>query len=433
MPHCLVNLAINKQSFIVSKARVKDNFHIVYLGEAGFPFGMAAIQKMTLISKALVHNKCKVTVINYKARFDSAKKIALPPKGVFEGIHYVYTSGNIYKSKNFIVRNWDKLKGTVNEFILLYQFKKEGDLKGAIISSENFARVLLYYMYGKILSFPLIINYVEMLSSMQHRESKLTRLNDYLLDRFLIKRMDAAIPISKLLAENFKKIAPNKASFKIPVLCDFEKFQISKKTQQDNYFLYCGALDYIEVVDFILNAYNELDRNTSYKLYLLVSNGLENQYAALQQKIAQLKNPQAVKVFKNIPYTELVELYVNAKALLIPLRPTVQDTARFPHKIGEYCASKNPIITTNYGEVKNYFTDQQNALIANEYELLAFAEKMQFVIDHPKAAIEIGKRGYELGLENFNYLKVGKNLKAFIEQLQDSPATKGEALKSKTI
>ena len=81
----------------MNKEKENDSFHVVYLGEAGFPFGMAAIQKMTLISKALIHNNCKVTVINYKARFDPKKKMDLKVAGIFEGIHYVYSSGSIYK------------------------------------------------------------------------------------------------------------------------------------------------------------------------------------------------------------------------------------------------------------------------------------------------------------------------------------------------
>ena len=37
--------------------------HIVFLGEAGFPLGLAAVQRMTLMAKALLYVNCKVTVI----------------------------------------------------------------------------------------------------------------------------------------------------------------------------------------------------------------------------------------------------------------------------------------------------------------------------------------------------------------------------------
>ena len=73
-------------------------------------------------------------------------------------------------------------------------------------------------------------------------------------------------------------------------------------------------------------------------------------------------------MFSNLTNRALNDLYKNAIALLIPLRPTLQDEARFPHKIGEYLASGNPVISTNYGEVKHYFQDGHDMLIASRYD-----------------------------------------------------------------
>ncbi len=90
-------------------------------------------------------------------------------------------------------------------------------------------------------------------------------------------------------------------------------------------------------------------------------------------------------------------------ALLIPLRPTFQDKARFPHKIGEYVASGNVVISTNYGEVKYYFKDMENMLIADSYDVNLFAEKMQFVIDNPNVVKQIGIKGKIKALPLFDY------------------------------
>ena len=79
----------------------------------------------------------------------------------------------------------------------------------------------------------------------------------------------------------------------------------------------------------------------------------------------------------NIPREDIPPRYVGASALLIPIEDTVQDYARFPHKIGEYLASGNPIISTNYGEMKNnkVFVDEESVLIASDYNTELFAEK----------------------------------------------------------
>ena len=121
-----------------------------------------------------------------------------------------------------------------------------------------------------------------------------------------------------------------------------------------------------------------------------------------------------------MPDKSLAELYVNAVGMLIPLRPTIQDEARFPHKIGEYCASGNPIITTNYGEIKSYFVDGKSALIAEHYDVQEFADKMLYVISNPEKANEIGENGKRVGLINFNYEDCGKKIKKLILSLKNN-------------
>ena len=101
-------------------------------------------------------------------------------------------------------------------------------------------------------------------------------------------------------------------------------------------------------------------------------------------------------------------------ALLIPLRPTFQDIARFPHKIGEYLASGNPVISTNYGEVKYYFRDMDNMLIAENYDVQEFAEKMQYVINNINEVKRIGLNGKELALKQFNYQAQGEVIDKFL-------------------
>jgi glycosyltransferase involved in cell wall biosynthesis len=99
---------------------------------------------------------------------------------------------------------------------------------------------------------------------------------------------------------------------------------------------------------------------------------------------------------------------------LIPLRPTYQDVARFPHKIGEYLASGNPVISTNYGEVKFYFKDMDNMLIADSYDVNEFAEKMRFVINNMSEVKKIGLNGRDLAWNKFNYKMQGGVIDNFL-------------------
>lgn len=392
-------------------------FHVVYLGESGFPVGLAAIQKTILLGKALIATGAKMTVINRRGKFKPGQPVEVQPEGDYEGIHYVYTTGTVYKPQGFLRRNLLKLKGIIGEYRYLRRLAKAGDLGAGIISCRDFIQVALYRLYSWLLGFPIALLYVEFASAMEHRRGLYTKINDYLFDNFMVKRMDAALPISELLADNFRKVAPGKPIFKIPVICDFKPFEQPKREGRKPYFLYCGALSYKEVVDFILDSFDNMPGQSDVNLHLLVSGGKKSEYEQLDADIRKMKKGDKVRVFSNVPYSELVDLYVNAIGLLIPLRPTLQDAARFPHKIGEYTAAANPIITTRIGEVPHYFEDGKTALISDNYDVAEYAEKMKFVADNPGEAARIGEQGRELGLREFNYINYGPRLKTFLSGL----------------
>jgi glycosyltransferase involved in cell wall biosynthesis len=310
-----------------------------------------------------------------------------------------------------------KIKGAIREFLYLKKMHSENKLHGAFVSSMSFLQTLLYRMYGKLFSFPVILLYAEMSSAMQHRSGVVRRVNDYFFDNFLVSWMSGTLPISEHLVNNYKKIAPGKPFLKIPAICRFENFNIPKKKLEEPYFLFCGAFDYREVINFIIEAYQNVDQASNYKLYLIVSGGSAQQYQEFNQYLKERELLDKTKVFSNIPFSELVDHYVNATALLIPLRPTIQDIARFPHKISEYTATGNPIISTNYGEVKHYFKDGENALIAKTYDPSQFAEKMKYVVENPEQAKNIGLNGKELGKKYFNHLQYGPLLKGYLQGL----------------
>lgn len=398
---------------------MKNNkLFFVWLGESGFPYGLAAIQRSILISKSLVEAGASVTVINRKGAHTQNSNIKLYKEGVYGGINYIYTSGRPYKPKNFIKRNMLKIIGVINELKLLTLLCKKEKLDGGIISTRQFIPMLFYSIISKWLNFPIILNYVELNSEMSSRNGIIIKINDYFFERFAFNLVDGVLPISDFLLNFVKKHSLGKPSLKIPVLCDFRKFKGVKSTAKENYFIFCGAAGYIEIITFILNAFDLVDTKDEIYLYLVV-NGDTKQLLVLSKEIEKINRRDYVKVFSNLSDKSLSELYLDAVGMLIPLRQSIQDKARFPHKIGEYCASGNPILTTNYGEIKTYFVDGLSALIAEHYDAQEFANKMLFVISNPEKANEIGMSGKCVGLMNFNYENYGTNIKEFILSLKN--------------
>ncbi|MGI9542333.1 MAG: glycosyltransferase [Cyclobacteriaceae bacterium] len=392
----------------------KHKPHILCLGEWGFPLGFGAIQRMQLIARGLLHQGCKVTVICFKGSHSAAHNF--PPVGLYNGIHYRYTSGTIHKPSSFFRRNWLKLVGKVNELNYIWQLKKRGELGGCLVSTMHIDLLIIYWVWFKIIRVPLILNYDEMVSAIASR-SGWERINDRLFDRLAVPLSDGVCPISEYLIEHTRRYSKKKPLLKLPILCDFEKFKVKESVNDGVIFLYAGAASYLPLVRFILQSFDLLDPPQN--VYLdLVLGGEENDLNRAKEVISNSRNSKMVRLYANVAHELIPDYYANASALLIPLRPTIQDAARFPHKIGEYLASGRVVITTNYGEIKYYdFIDQQTALVASTFDQKDFSHKMKYIIDHKKHAMEIGLRGREMGLKNFNYINIGGQVKDFILRL----------------
>jgi len=392
--------------------------HIVYLGEAGFPIGLGAIQRMTLVSKSLLNENCKVTVLCRKGVLRRNSNPDFDINGSFEGIDYIYTSDSVFRPEGFFRRNFAKLKGLIGEFKYLFHLKKANNLTAAIISNHSSLHVLRYKIYSLLIGFPIVLNFVEMASAMKGRDGFSTKINDRIFDNYIVKIVDGALPISEKLMSYYNSVTHNKPSLKLPILCDFEKFKQTPQSETDIIFLYCGAASYYELVEFVLDAFDQLKNLDKHVFLELILGGNEGELKRVKQIIEKAKNKEQVKITTNVSHSDIPRHYCNASALLIPLRPTPQDEARFPHKIGEYLASARPMITTAFGEINHYdFVDGETALVADDYNVVSFAEKMSYILENPEKSKEIGIKGRQMGLDNFDYSKHGQKLMNFLLSL----------------
>lgn len=390
--------------------------YVFFLGSSGFPYGLAEVQKIILISKALVLKGNHVTILCRKGVHNSSDHADLEVQGNFQSIQYIYASGEQFRNNSLIKRNFLKIKGLFNEFLILKERCKRKQLDFAILSTESFTAIIYYILLSKFLGFKTILNYVEYYSAIKKKRFKIGKiLNDKFFDMYAPLMVDAVFPISEFIIDHLKKVSPNKKYLKIPGLTEFERYLDIEKINSEKYFLFCGAASYKEVILFIIDCFENLENEQCF-LYL-VSNGDTQEMAELEDYISRTQKKDNIKLFTRLSQIQLFTYYKNAVALLIPLRPTWQDIARFPHKFGEYLASGNPVITTNYGEVTYYFEDLKNMFIANNYEVNQFVEKMQFVIDNSEIAINVGAEGKKSALSMFDYRVKAEEINNFINSI----------------
>jgi hypothetical protein len=293
-------------------------------------------------------------------------------------------------------RNVLKFRGLFNEIKYYRKYSKNGELKGALVSTNKFYNIVFYYVLGRIFKTITVVDNVEHWTS--NRDIRgWKRLDKYFYDRFYHKFADKIICISDFLADRAGKSRKGDI-VKIPAITDFSKFSNnhSPRLVPEKYFLFCGSKAYSEIIDFIISAFEFLDSGST--ILVLVT----QQTGSLTGRISVSNKKSSIRVMSDIPYSALVNLYSNSEGLLIPMRDTDQDRARFPHKISEYCAAARPIITNRAGEISNYF-NETNAYLSPAYDSREYAACMSRIMADPVTAGLIARKSYQTGLENFNY------------------------------
>jgi len=394
---------------------MKRKMNLVHVGISGIPFGKSAsINRCLGIYSILQETDFNILVINNRAAKYSEKSNKIQKKGFHSNISYQYTTPTPYKPNTFLKRRLYNFLGRINEFFLIFKlgFKKEIDVM-VFYPEGDFLELIFYRFFSKLFGFPLISHYVEFRSSFEHRQKGWPRINDLLFDKYFMYFIDGAIPISEFLINQIRLKKERLPFLKVPPLVDFKLFLNGTENKDEKYFLYVGSTSYYNAIKTILDSF-DLISNKEFYLFLIIHGPGINK---IKDRLKVHPKNKLIKIFSGLAYEELVAYYKNAQALLIPLSDTLKDKARFPQKISEYVASKNPIITTNIGEMGYYFEDGINALIAKDDTPLALSEKMNFVIKNPSKAAEIGKNGYEVGLKYFDSNSYAVDLKRFVLKL----------------
>ena len=396
---------------------VKNKKYILHIGINGFPFGSAAVNHSSFICKAIQEGGTNVLILNNRAVHKKEVPVKIEKNGKVYGIEYKYTTFSQYRLENFFKRNFDKIWGRFNELFLIIFLRITGRLKSILLylPTNSFVDLVYYRIISKILFIPIVLNQTEYFSEINRNKSLLKRFQDYLFDKYSFLFTDGYLLISEFLISKVIKGRTSKPFLKIPPLVDPNLFTNLIKESNDS-FVFCASTAYLDVILFVIDSF-ELVENDKFKLILIV-NGETNELVKLKEEIEKCKKKSLIIHLENLPYKKLLKHYLDATALLIPLRPIIQDKARFPQKIAEYLISGNPILTTNNGEVVNYFINNINAIIVDEYDVYQYSIAMSKIINNMDKAKEIGQKGKEIGLKYFNYSSYSKSLnKLFLEIL----------------
>lgn len=382
---------------------MKNKPLFVILGAGGYPYKVSAAgNKYFLVSKALYARNFDAQLIN---KYNISSNV-INSEGTLEGVKYCYLAGSRKRNQAHL-----KFIGEVIANIKLLFFLRTHSStyrkKYLVISYSSLFSIIFYWVLAKIYDYRLLFSIMEDPLSLNNK--LLNRISALLFWNFGISLADAFLPISTYLENRVRRRNKDVPIFKIPVLADFDHIAFKEINKKQKFFLYCGGIGYSEVIELIIQAFNNLSRGDINLILILHGNGTK--ISKIKENVNSFLN---IKILTNISQHELYSLFCSSIGLLIPLRPCRQDLARFPQKIAEYLASGTPIITNNIGEITFYFTSGVDMLFAKDYSIEAFTEAMRFVLDNPAQAEKVGINGKELGYKYFHYKNISSDFSDFL-------------------
>lgn len=357
----------------------------------------AGNSKVEIMAKGLIEQARKVYVIN--PCFGS-RKISSIIKGEKDGILY-----KVFPKKG-------KLYSIYCLFLTLKEmFLMRKEYKYIVYTQNHYIIYLLECLYAKLLGYKIGVLYHELRYTTFQKPSLYTLYNAKLFDYTFGYFCDFILPISHFLKDRCKKY--NKPLLMTPILSDFSKTK--DNVVPKDYFLYCGSVEYKRIIDFILSAFEILSKQNIDSKLILVLSGDETVRNSIQKEICNSGLENNISIKYKLSYDELLKLFSEAKALLIPLDSNnLQDKARFSQKIAEYVSTKRPIITNSVGEIPYYFNDK-SAYIAQDTSATTLSDIMKDVYNNPRKATLVGQQGYDVGALYFDYKKYTLSLLSFLK------------------
>lgn len=227
---------------------------------------------------------------------------------------------------------------------------------------------------------------------------------------------------SLLLARGF----PENIVFKIPMGADLDKVQSVRKgdarerlgLSKDEKFVGFelapwGISD--EYVDLLLDSLREILRHLTGVKMLFIGSTISSM-DRIQNKINKAGLDRSVKC-TGLLRTDELSLWLGASdVLVLPLKNTPYDHAKFPGRVGDYLAAGRPIVASAVGEMKNIL-GKGCGLLAEPGDAEDFAMKIATVLRSDDLMDKMGRMARHLGESDYSWKNIADKLEEVYQKV----------------
>jgi glycosyltransferase involved in cell wall biosynthesis len=394
----------------------------------GFPNGLASTVRVASLARGLKEQGSRVRVLCLgPSEVPSLGVRNLEPRGSADGVDFEYTSGRTTRGGAVLEQIWLVLKGLAVGAKRVLELHRQERVDALVVSSDKWIIVPLFWPVARLCGAAYICEQSEE-PFYQVERSVAWRMISAVLTHTLYRLYDGAIVISTHLERYMRaRMRPGARLLKVPILMDANQFARSTGPGpvEGGYVAFCGTLN--EAKDGVLTlarAFADICAEfPGLRLVLIGDSPKSSQIPRVRAFVEGLGVADRV-VFVGIVARSELPAYLDRAAVLALARPSsLQASAGFPTKLGEYLATGRPVVVTRTGEIDAYLEDGVNVYFAPPDDASAFADRLRHVLQHPEEAARVGREGREAACRLFDFRASGRKIWEFIEQFRDGRAS----------
>lgn len=375
-----------------------------------FPSGGAGATYLNLFCRGLKSNGYSVSVLLLKGYAFGNYTYNGPRKNITDdGIPYTYL-GFKQRPVNQFLKLFDELLSILRLIIYLFSLINKRKSINLLIYNGEAQYNIPIYLIAKIFRIRTSKFVAEIIDESEFKGSFLRKLKRYgyiLNFKYLNKISDKLIVFSFYLKNEYLKMGYNENNIIVqPNLTDFEYWEPTN-TELKYSLGYSGAPYLKDGLYDLFKAISLLHEKNINVTLLIIGDAIFGKSLIPDLKVECKRLGISEKVtFTGLLESSLVKQYLSECKILAITRPsTIQTKAGFPTKLGEYYATKRPVLATNFGDMDKYFTDGLDIIMAECGNPESIALKIIWMLKNNKELELISRRGYDKANQLLEYKK----------------------------
>ncbi|MGB2727289.1 MAG: glycosyltransferase family 4 protein [Halobacteriota archaeon] len=192
---------------------------------------------------------------------------------------------------------------------------------------------------------------------------------------------------------------------------DLEKYR-KLNLEKENLVVSVGVLSPVKAHDFVIRSIGMIPKNKRPRFVIITAGITSDKEEKKLYKLAAQNNVDLEIKNKYISDEEFAELHSKAKVVAIAyiMDPSIEPVA---------LAFETPIVAVREAGARETIINGETGILTNRDER-EFAEAIEYLLDHPEVAAEMGRKGREWIEKNFTWGKCAENLEKNFERVLNS-------------